>query len=156
MITPDDGAPRRVLAGQKAIVTGASSGIGRAIAVALGRAGADVLVNYSSSAGPAEEVAEEIRGFGVRAVTQKADVSQEDEVLAMFARAMEEFGTVDVLVANAGLQKDAPLDAMTLKEWDRVIGVNLTGQFLCAREAVREFKRRGVVEAVSRAAGKII
>jgi glucose 1-dehydrogenase len=115
-----------------------------------------VLVNYSSSAGPAEEVAEGIRGFGVKAVTQRADVSQEDEVLAMFARAMEEFGTVDVLVANAGLQKDAPLDAMTLKEWYRVIGVNLTGQFLCAREAVREFKRRGVVEAVSRAAGKII
>lgn len=156
MTTPDEGAPRRVLAGQKAIVTGASSGIGRAIAVALGRAGADVLVNYSSSAGPAEEVAEEIRGFGVEAVTQKADVSREDEVLAMFARAMEEFGTVDVLVANAGLQKDAPLDAMTLAEWDRVIGVNLTGQFLCAREAVREFKRRGVVESVSRAAGKII
>src|SRR5919205_1145480 len=147
---------RGILEGQKCLVTGANSGIGKAVAVAMGRAGADVIVNYVSGPEAAEEVAAEIRGFGVKALAVRADVSREDEVRAMFARAIEELGTVDVLVANAGLQRDAPFDEMTLEQWNTVIGVNLTGQFLCAREAVREFKRRGVVETVSRAAGKII
>src|SRR5581483_2128649 len=84
------------------------------------------------------------------------DVSQEDDVAAMFARAVDHFGTLHVVVSNAGLQRDAPLDQMTLEQWNTVIGVNLTGQFLCAREATREFRRRGVVEAVSAAAGKIL
>ena len=74
----------------------------------------------------------------------------------MFRRAIEHFGTVDILVNNAGLQSDAPVDQMSLAQWNKVISVNLTGQFLCAREAVREFKRRGVVPSVSRAAGKIV
>jgi glucose 1-dehydrogenase len=146
----------KVLKGQKAIVTGGSSGIGKGIATALGHAGADVLVNFTSRAEEAEKVAEEIRRCGSKAITCKADVSKEDQVEAMFKRAIEEFGTVDILVNNAGLQKDAPIDLMTLAQWQLVLDVNLTGQFLCAREAVREFKRRGVRKEVSCAAGKII
>jgi glucose 1-dehydrogenase len=146
----------KVLKGQKAIVTGSSSGIGKGIATALGHAGADVLVNYTSRAEEAEKVAEEIRRCGTRAITFQADVSKEDQVQAMFKRAVEEFGTVDILINNAGLQKDAPIDRMTLAQWQLVLDVNLTGQFLCAREAIREFKRRGVRKDISCAAGKII
>jgi glucose 1-dehydrogenase len=144
------------LKGQKALVTGASSGIGKAVAIALGQAGADVVVNYVGGAGAAEEVATKVSESGVRALAAQADVSQESQVKAMFAEMLKEFGTIDILVSNAGLQKDAPLEEMTLAQWNTVIGVNLTGQFLCAREAVREFKRRGVVKDVSVSAGKII
>jgi glucose 1-dehydrogenase len=147
---------RRILAGQKALVTGGSSGIGRAVALALGGAGADVAVNYRSGEEEAREVAAAIKDKGSKAIALQADVSQEDQVQAMFARMFEAFGTVDILVANAGLQKDAPFDQMTLQDWNTVLDVNLTGQFLCAREAVREFKRRGVRKEVSCAAGKII
>ncbi|HUF18516.1 MAG TPA: SDR family oxidoreductase [Thermoanaerobaculia bacterium] len=146
----------KLLVGQKAIVTGASSGIGRAIAIALGEAGADVVVNWRSEESDAEEVVEAIRKAGSKAIAHRADVSKEDEILEMFRRAIDELGTVDILINNAGIQKDAPFDEMTLDQWNQVISVNLTGQFLCAREAIREFKRRGVVESVSRAAGKII
>src|SRR5580765_7517437 len=146
----------KVLKGQKAIVTGGSSGIGKGVATALGHAGADVLVNYTSRAEEAEKVAEELRRCGSRAITCKADVSKEDQVQAMFKRATEEFGTVDILINNAGLQKDAPIDQMTLAQWQLVLDVNLTGQFLCAREAIREFKRRGVRKDISCAGGKII
>jgi glucose 1-dehydrogenase len=148
--------PRQVLKGQKALVTGASSGIGKAIAIALGQAGADVMVNYASDHAGADAAVEEIRREGVRAITHQADVSQEEQVLAMFAHMQEEFGGIDILVANAGLQKDAPLEEMTLKDWNTVIGVNLTGQFLCAREAVRAFRRQGVRADISCAAGKIV
>jgi glucose 1-dehydrogenase len=144
------------LAGQKALVTGASSGIGKAIAIALAQAGADVVVNYARRREEAEAVAEEIRRAGVRAFTHKADVSSEVHVKEMFRHAIEEFGTIDVLVNNAGIQRDAPFGEMTLEQWNTVIGINLTGQFLCAREVLREFRRRGVVPEVSRAAGKII
>jgi glucose 1-dehydrogenase len=146
----------RPLHGQKAIVTGASSGIGRAIALALGAAGADVVVNYRDGEDAAIEVVRQIAQSGSRALAQRADVSREGEVKDLFQRAIEHFGTVDILVNNAGLQRDAAFEEMTLEQWNAVIGVNLSGQFLCAREAVREFKRRGVVESVSRAAGKII
>ena len=146
----------RPLHGQKAIVTGASSGIGRAIALALGAAGADVVVNYRDGEDAAVEVVRQIAQSGSRALAQRADVSREGEVKDLFQRAIEHFGTVDILVNNAGLQRDAAFEEMTLEQWNAVIGVNLSGQFLCAREAVREFKRRGVVESVSRAAGKII
>lgn len=144
------------LAGQKAVVTGASSGIGRAVALAMGRAGADVVVNFVSSPEAAEEVAEAIRACGPRALAHKADVSNERDVAEMFARARAEFGTIDILVANAGLQQDAAFGDMTLAQWNKVISVNLTGQFLCAREAVKEFRRRGIVASVSKSAGKII
>jgi len=146
----------RPLAGQKALVTGANSGIGLAVAVALGEAGADVVVNYVSREDSAAEVADQIARSGGRALAIRADVSVEAEVTAMFQQAIGHFGTIDILVNNAGLQSDAAFDQMTLAQWNKVIAVNLTGQFLCAREAVREFKRRGVVEKVSRSAGKII
>jgi glucose 1-dehydrogenase len=146
----------RPLAGQKAIVTGGSSGIGGGVALALGAAGADVVVNYRGEEDKARAVAEEIVRSGSRAIAVRADVSVESEVREMFRRAIEELGTVDILVNNSGIQQDAPFDEMTLEQWNKVISVNLTGQFLCAREAVREFKRRGVVPSVSRAAGKII
>jgi glucose 1-dehydrogenase len=144
------------LVGQKALVTGANSGIGRAVAIALGQAGADVVVNYVVGDDAAAEVVNEIQSHGVMAYAHKADVSSEQDVQAMFAATIAKFGTIDILVANAGLQRDAAFHDMTLEQWNTVIGVNLTGQFLCAREAVREFLRRGVVETVSCAAGKII
>jgi glucose 1-dehydrogenase len=146
----------RPLHGQKAIVTGADSGIGRGVALALGAAGADVVVNYRKGEDAAMDVARQITQSGSRALAIRADVSSEPEVKDLFQRAVEHFGTLDILVSNAGLQRDAPFEDLTLEQWNTVIGVNLTGQFLCAREAVREFKRRGVVEEVSRAAGKII
>jgi glucose 1-dehydrogenase len=146
----------KILKGQKALVTGANSGIGKAVAIALGQAGADVVVNYVRGEDSAKDVVKTISDYGVRASALQADVSQEPQVEAMFAAMIKEFGTIDILVNNAGLQKDARLEEMTLAQWNTVIGVNLTGQFLCAREAVREFKRRGVVKAVSVSAGKII
>ncbi|GHD46172.1 MULTISPECIES: SDR family oxidoreductase [Streptomyces] len=145
-----------LLKGQKALVTGANSGIGKATAIGLGRVGADVVVNYVSGRDAAEEVVREIEGFGVRAYAHEADVSQEDQVVDMVSRMVEEFGTIDVMVANAGLQRDAPATEMTMAQWQKVLDVNLTGQFLCAREATKEFLRRGVVPEVSRSAGKII
>ena len=145
-----------VLTGQPALVTGANSGIGEAVAIGLARAGADVAVNYVTHPETAEEVAHKIEGFGRRAIVLKADVSQEDEVDAMYAAAIKEFGTLHISVSNAGLQQDAPFTTMTLQQWNTVIGVNLTGQFLCQRAAAREFLRRGVVKDVSLAAGKMI
>ncbi|KPI27568.1 SDR family oxidoreductase [Streptomyces sp. NPDC048253] len=145
-----------LLKGQKALVTGANSGIGKATAIGLGRVGADVVVNYVAGREAAEEVVREIEGFGVRAYAHEADVSQEDQVVDMVSRMVEEFGTIDVMVANAGLQRDAALTDMTIDQWRKVLDVNLTGQFLCAREAAKEFMRRGVVPEVSRSAGKII
>nr|WP_106981469.1 MULTISPECIES: SDR family oxidoreductase [Streptomyces] len=145
-----------MLKGQKALVTGANSGIGKATAIGLGRAGADVVVNYVADRESAEEVVREITSLGVRAAAYEADVSQEDQVVAMVDRMVREFGTIDIMVANAGLQRDSAFTEMTLAQWQKVLDVNLTGQFLCAREATKEFVRRGVVPEVSRAAGKII
>lgn len=144
------------LKGQKALVTGANSGIGEGIATCLGRAGADVVVNYVSNPDAAQRVVKEIENSGSRAMAVQADVSQEGPVRDMFATMIKEFGTIDILVNNAGLQRDKALIEMTLDEWNFVLSVNLTGQFLCAREAAREFIRRGVRPAISKAAGKII
>lgn len=155
VVHPDVSVPR-ILQGQKAIVTGANSGIGKAVAVALGAAGADVVVNYVTDPDAAEEVVQTIRAAGSDALAHRADVADEDQVATMFRTAVGTFGTLDILVANAGLQRDAPFDAMTLEQWRTVIDVNLTGQFLCAREAVRTFKRQGVRPGVSCAAGKIV
>jgi len=146
----------KLLRGQIALVTGANSGIGRAVATALGHAGADVVVNYIVNSKEADEVCREIERCGSRSLAIQADVSREEQVNAMFSNAVETLGTVDILVNNAGIQRDAPFDEMTLEQWRQVIEVNLTGQFLCAREAIREFKRRGVKSAVSCSAGKII
>jgi glucose 1-dehydrogenase len=130
----------KILKGQKALVTGGASGIGRAVAIALGKAGADVVVNYVHGEGQAKEVAAEIGKCGSRAFAHRADVSSEEQVQKMFQKMFQEFGTIDILINNAGLQKDAPFDEITIDQWNTVIDVNLTGQFLCAREAVREFK----------------
>jgi glucose 1-dehydrogenase len=147
---------RKLLKGQKAIVTGASSGIGRSIALALGHAGADICINYVAGADKAQAMVNELKGHGHTAFAFRADVSNEEEVAAMFNAVRNEFGTVDILVNNARLQQDAPVDQMTLAQWNKVISVNLTGQFLCAREAIREFKRRGIRPEISCCAGKII
>jgi len=145
-----------ILAGQRALVSGASSGIGRAIAVAMGAAGAAVAVNHRADREAAERVVSTIEEAGGTAFAVRADVSSGGEVEAMVAAVVERLGTIDILVNNAGIQRDAAVQKMSLADWRAVIDVNLTGQFLCARAVVREFLRRGVVPAVSRAAGKII
>ena len=144
------------LAGQKALITGANSGIGKAVAIAMAEAGASVVVNYVNGDDEAHAVADQIVGFGSRAIVCRADVSNECQVADMFEEACTAFGTLDIVVANAGLQRDAPFAEMTLAQWNTVLNVNLTGQFLCARAAVREFLRRGRRTHVSRALGKII
>ncbi len=154
-VPPKVGFPE-ILKGQKALITGGSSGIGRAIALGMAKAGAEVAVGYRSGDEEAKEVVDEIKAGGGNGITVQADVSDEDQVKAMFRRTLDGLGRIDILVANAGVQQDAPVDEMTLDQWNKVIGVNLTGQFLCCREAIRLFKRQGVVEGVSCAAGKIV
>jgi glucose 1-dehydrogenase len=144
------------LKGQKALITGASSGIGEAVARALAAAGAAVAVNYVSNSAAAERVAADIKARGGQAIVIRADVSREQDVRDMFAHMLEQWETVDILVNNAGVQRDAAVVEMTLEQWNTVIGVNLTGAFLCAREAAREMIRRGIRPEISRAAGKII
>jgi glucose 1-dehydrogenase len=146
------------LQGQVAIITGASSGIGAGVAKSLSAAGATVVVNYPVA--PVKEAAEavlaEITAAGGTGITSMCDVSREDEVQKMFADTIQQFGTVDILINNAGLQRDSPFEKMTLEQWNYVIAVNLTGQFLCAREAIKEYLRRGVDLKRSKSAGKII
>jgi glucose 1-dehydrogenase len=146
----------RSLQGQSALVTGADSGIGKGVALALAQAGARVLINYAHNQAAADQTVSEIKAGGGEAFAYQADVSHEAEVEAMFAELFKQYGTIDVLVNNAGLQKDSKFVDMTLDQWQTVININLTGQFLCSREAAKEFIRRGVVEERSRAAGKII
>jgi glucose 1-dehydrogenase len=143
------------LKGQTAIVTGASSGLGRASAIAFAKAGAHVVVNYNSSADKANEVVAEIEQAGGEAFASEADTSDEAAVLKMFDETVERFGGIDIVFANAGMQKDAAYADMTLEDWKRVIDVNLTGQFLVSREAVRRFRKQGD-RGVSRAIGKIL
>jgi glucose 1-dehydrogenase len=148
--------PTLDLRGQAALVTGGSSGIGAGIAKGLAAAGARVAVNYRGGREAADKIVEAIEAEGGEAFAVRADVSREDEVEDMVAETVERFGTVHILVANAGLQKDAPAHELSLADWNTVLGVNLTGQFLCCRAAIREFLRRGPEPAVSRALGKII
>ena len=148
--------PQKWLAGQTALVTGASSGIGKEIALALGAYGANVVVNFVSDEAKAREITEKIKSYGGEAIAHKADVSSELQVESMFAKLVRQFGTIDILINNAGLQQDAAIENLTLAQWNKVIGVNLTGQFLCARAAIREFKRRGICKEISCSAGKII
>lgn len=146
----------RVLAGQKALVTGSSKGLGQAMAIGFAQAGADVLVNYSSDEKGAHDTARIIESHGGKAVIFKADVSKESEVLAMFDRAFDSFGRLDICVPNAAIQQNARVDDMTLEQWQRVMDVNLTGMFLCARESIRAFKRQGINRSISYACGKLI
>ncbi len=144
------------LRNQTAIVTGGSSGIGEGIVKAMAATGANVVVNYPTGSEAADRIVQTIRGEGGVAIAVRADVSSEEDVRAMFSQTLAEFQSIDILVANAGIQQDAAFTEMTLEQWNRVISVNLTGQFLCAREAARQFIKQGVRENVSRAAGKII
>jgi len=144
------------LKGLSALVTGANSGIGEAVAKALASEGAQVAVNYVVNEEEAKRVAQEIRDKNGIAIAIQADVSKEDEVRSMFAQMYKEFGTIDILVSNAGIQNDVDFVDMTLKQWQQVIDVNLTGGFLCAREAAKEFISRGIVKEKSICAGKII
>ena len=146
----------RPLEGQTALVTGASSGIGEGVARALGAAGADVVVNYNTPPHVAERIADDIARGGVRALAIRADVANESDVVAMFDEVTTAWGGLDILVNNAGLQRDAAFTEMTLAEWNTVLSVNLTGMFLCAREAARIMMKQGVRPEVSRAAGKIV
>jgi glucose 1-dehydrogenase len=146
----------RLLDGQRALVTGASSGIGRAVAVAFGAAGARVLVNFHSHEEAAQAVVAEIARAGGNAVAVRGDIGKPADCIALFDAVRAHFGGVDILVANAGIQRDAPFGDMTLGEWQQVIDVNLTGQFVCAQEAVRQFRRQGRGDRPSRALGKIV
>ena len=134
----------KLLLNQNAIVTGGNSGIGEGVAYALAEAGANVCINYVAGEDKAMEMVEKIKGYGVKAIAFKADVSKEDQVQAMFANTIKEFGWLDILVNNAGLQQDSSFVDMTMKQWNLVIDVNLTGQFLCAREACRHFLDKGI------------
>lgn len=141
---------------QIALVTGASSGVGASVAIALAAAGAKVAVNYVEHAEGAEAVVAEIVAAGGEAIAIQADISQEDQVLSMFQQVFEVYETLDILVNNAGRQQNSAFVDMTLEQWCGVIDMNLTGHFLCSREATKEFIRRGVVPEKSCSAGKII
>ncbi len=143
------------LDGQAALVTGGDSGIGAGISRRFAAAGARVGVNYHRDAKGAEAIVREIEAAGGQAIALQADVAKETDVLAMYGRFVEAFGRIDILVANAGIQIDAPVGDMTLAAWERVLGVNLTGQFLCAREAIRRFRGQGA-SSLSAARGKIV
>jgi glucose 1-dehydrogenase len=145
-----------LLKGQRALVTGGDSGIGATISEGLAEAGARVAINHSSGRGQAETLVSRIIARGGEAIAIEADVSQESQVRRMFDTLTDTWGSIDILVNNAGVQKAAPLLDMTVDDWVHVIHINLTGQFLCAREAAREFVRRGVVPGLSCSAGKII
>jgi glucose 1-dehydrogenase len=146
----------RVLRGQTALVTGASKGLGQAVAIGLAQAGADVLVNYHSDEAGARETAEAVEAAGRRAVLYQADVSKEDQVLAMYQALFDAFGRIDICVPNSGIQLNAPVHEMTMDQWRTVIDINLTGQFICAREAVKAFRRQGIDKSISYSAGKIV
>lgn len=139
-----------------ALVTGASSGIGRATAVALAAAGARVTVNYHSNEEGGRETVRLIESAGGSAALCRADVGDEDDVRALFAQSRERFGPLDILVGNAGIQKDAALIEMSLDDWQAVIRTDLQGQFLCAREAAREFCRRTDAGTGDTAIGHIV
>lgn len=154
-VTAPDQGP---LTGQRAVVTGANSGIGAGVARALAAAGASVAINFVSNPEAANGIVLEIEEHGGTAMAVEADVSQESQVQNMFRKVADAFGGVDILVNNAGLQRDAPFHELRLSDWELVIAINLTGQFLCAREAVRYFLKQGVERdrSKAKALGKII
>lgn len=145
-----------LLTTQRALVTGASSGIGEAIARAFADAGASVIVNYRSDRTSAERIVSDIRARGGVAIAAEGDVSRQESCTRLFETARLQLGGLDIVVANAGVQRDAAFTDMKLEDWEKVIEVNLTGQFVCAQEAVRCFRRQGLDPSRSAALGKII
>ncbi len=145
------------LAGRAAVVTGSSRGVGRNVALAFAREGADVLINYSSSEGPALEAVEEIRSMGRKSVAVKADVAVKAEVEAMMVAAKENFGRLDIVVNNAGFTRPAMLYKMAEEEWDAVLNAHLKGPFFCIQAAFKYFKEQnyGKVINVSSVAGLV-
>jgi len=131
------------LKGNVSLITGASRGIGAAAAIKFAEAGSDVVVNYVSNELEASRIVQRARLFGVRAIAIQADVSQFDQVRHMFDRALEELGRIDVLVANAGIWKPAPIDDMTEQQWQQTIDVNLKGAYACWHFAAGVMKRQG-------------
>ncbi len=144
------------VAGAVAVVTGASSGIGYGVAAELAARGAAVGINFLSDGKTAEALAQTIRERGGRALAIQADVSIEADVVRMVQRCVSEFGRLDIMVPNAGLQKDAGIAEMSLAEWNLVISVNLTGQFLCCREAIKQFRVQEQAGRPFRSAGAIV
>lgn len=144
-----------ILQGKSAIVTGAGRGVGRAIALDFAKEGADVLVNYSRSEGPAHEVVQEIERMGHKGVAYKADVSKEEEVIGMVKTAIDNFGKLDILVVNAGNSAPGMLHKMSVETWDSVIDVHLKGAFLCMREAAKHMieRKQGKILCVISVAG---
>jgi glucose 1-dehydrogenase len=145
-----------MLHGQVALITGSSKGIGRGIALAMAAAGARVVVNYHSDREEGLAVVREIEEAGGEALAVGADVGKEQEITTLFRTTTEHFGRLDILVNNAGIQQDKALVEMTLEDWNTVIGLNLTGQFLCTREAARIFLKQAHDRSLSKAVGKVI
>lgn len=139
------------------IVTGASRGIGKAIALSLGKAGCKVLVNYARSSKEAEEVSKEIEACGGQALTFGGDVSKEEDVESMMKTAVDRWGTVDILINNAGITRDTLLMRMKKSQWQEVIELNLTGVFLCTQAAAKIMmkKKKGRIINISSVVGLV-
>ncbi|MEQ5789244.1 glucose 1-dehydrogenase [Erythrobacter sp. NFXS35] len=150
-----EAANTRDLAGRVALVTGGDSGIGAAITRELAGRGAHVVINWHSEEGPAEALAREVARGGAEALAVGGDVSDEDDANRLVAETVARFGRIDILVANAGIQIDAPALELEAKDWRKVLDVNLTGQFLVAKAAARQFVEQGVNEN-RRSAGVIV
>lgn len=145
------------LEGQVAVVTGASRGIGRAIALTLATEGAKVVVNYAQSSTAAEDIVTTITAAGGEALSLPADVSQADQVDALMSRTLEAFGRIDILVNNAGITRDTLLLRMKLEDWQAVIDLNLTGVFLCTKAVAKGMlkQRSGRIINIASVAGQM-
>ncbi|EZH67212.1 3-oxoacyl-ACP reductase [Bacillaceae bacterium JMAK1] len=145
------------LQGKKALVTGASRGIGRAIAIQLASLGADVAINYSGNQAKAEETKASCEAHGVRAITIQADVSDETQVKAMFKTVTDEFERIDLLINNAGITRDNLVMRMKSEDWDDVMNTNVKGVFLCSKAASRPMmkQREGIIVNIASVVGSI-
>ena len=137
------------LQGKKALVTGGSRGIGRGIALALAKAGASVVINCNASGQKADETVNELKSLGVDSFCVQADVSKKESIIQMFTEVKNRFGKLDVLVNNAGVVSMGPIEQISEQEWDRVLDINLKGQFLCIQEALKIMGQGGKIINIS-------